>query len=87
MEFEQIRKSEITGSEFGRTEPQVLAFNRLRRAIYPFPKGDVRGTLSVDEQVEALKAAKLEDARAFYKGFWPSHHRHRPLRQNTAGGL
>ena len=69
-EFEQIRKSEITGSEFGRTEPQVLAFNRLRRAIYPFPKGDVRGMLSIDEEVEELKAAKLEDARAFYKKFY-----------------
>jgi zinc protease len=30
----------------------------------------VRGTLSIDEEIEELKAAKLEDARAFYKKFY-----------------
>ena len=37
-------KNEMTGLEFGKTEPQALACNRLERALYPFPKGDVRGT-------------------------------------------
>ena len=69
-EFEEIRKEQITGDEFGRTEPRVLASNKLNRSLYPFPKGDVRGTLTIDEEVEELKAAKLEDARAFYKKFY-----------------
>ena len=69
-EFEQIRKEQITGDEFGRAEPQVVAFNKLHRTLYPFPKGDVRGTLSIDQEIEELKAAKLEDARAFYKKFY-----------------
>jgi zinc protease len=69
-EFEQIRKEQITSDEFGRAEPQVVAFNKLHRTLYPFPKGDVRGTLSIDEEIEELKAAKLEDARAFYKKFY-----------------
>ena len=69
-EFEQIRKEQITGDEFGRTEPQQLAFNKLHRTLYPFPKGDVRGTLTIDEEIAELKAAKLEDARAFYKKFY-----------------
>ncbi len=69
-EFEQIRKEQITGDEFARTEPQQLALNKLHRTLYPFPKGDVRGTLTVDEEIEELKAAKLEDAHAFYKKFY-----------------
>jgi zinc protease len=69
-EFEEIRKEQITGDEFGRNEPQAVASIKLRRTLYPFPKGDVRGTLTIDEEVEELKAAKLEDARAFYKKFY-----------------
>jgi zinc protease len=69
-EFELVRKDQITSDEFGRSEPQVVAFNKLHRTMYPFPKGDVRGTLSVDEEIEEVKAAKLEDARAFYKKFY-----------------
>jgi len=69
-EFEEIRKEQITGDEFGRTEPRVLASNKLNRSLYPFPKGDVRGTLTIDEEIEELKAGKLEDARAFYKKFY-----------------
>ncbi len=69
-EFEQIRKEQITSDEFGRAEPQVVAFNKLHRTLYPFPKGDVRGTLSIDEEIEELKAAKLEEAREFYKKFY-----------------
>ncbi len=69
-EFEQVRKEQLTFSEFGKTEPQALAPNKLRRSLYPFPKGDVRATLSIDEEIEELKAAKLEDAREFYKKFY-----------------
>ena len=69
-EFEQIRKEELTGIEFSKSEPQALASIRMQRAMYPFPKGDVRGTPSIEEQLEDLKAAKLEDAKAFHKRFY-----------------
>ena len=69
-EFEQIRKEQITFTEFGRAEPQAVAPNKLRRTLYPFPKGDVRATMSFDEQVEELKAAKFEDAKQFYKSYY-----------------
>jgi len=69
-EFEQIRKEQITSDEFGRTEPQAVALNKFHRTLYPFPRGDVRGTLSIDEEIEELKAAKLDEARAFYKKFY-----------------
>jgi zinc protease len=69
-EFEEIRKEQLTQLDFGKTEPQSLAFTEIRRTMYPYAKGDVRGTLSIPEEIEEVKAAKLEDARAFYKHFY-----------------
>jgi zinc protease len=73
-EFEQVRKEELTGLEFNKSEPQALGFIRLQRVLYPFPKGDIRGTPSIEEQIEAVKAAKLEDAKAFHKAFYGASH-------------
>jgi zinc protease len=38
--------------------------------MYPYPKGDVRATLSIPEEIDEVKAVKLEDAKAFYKHFY-----------------
>ncbi len=69
-EFEEVRKQELTQLEFGRTEPQMVAFIRLNQVLYPFPKGDVRATMSIDDQVAEMKTAKVEASRAFYKSFY-----------------
>jgi zinc protease len=69
-EFEEIRKEQLTQLDFGKSEPQSLAFTEISRTMYPFPKGDVRATLSIPEEIDEVKAAKLEDARAFYKRFY-----------------
>jgi zinc protease len=69
-EFEEIRKEELTGLDFGKTEPQSLAFTEIGRTMYPYPKGDVRATLSIPEEIEEVKSVKLEDAKAFYKRFY-----------------
>ena len=69
-EFEEIRKERLTSLDSGKMEPTSLAFNEISRTMYPFPKGDVRGTLSIPEEIEEVKSVKLEDARAFYKRFY-----------------
>jgi len=69
-EFEQVRKEQLTGLENARTEPQVLAMIRLTRSLYPFPKGDLRATPSIDEQIEDVKGAAFQDAKDFYKKFY-----------------
>ena len=69
-EFEQIRKEQLTQLDFGKTEPQALASTEISRIMYPYPKGDVRATLSIPEEIEEVKSAKLEDAKAFYKKFY-----------------
>jgi zinc protease len=73
-EFEQIRKSELTELEFSKTEPQALASIRLQRALYPFPRGDIRSSMSIEESIEDLGKAKVEDARAFHKMFYGANH-------------
>lgn len=69
-EFEQIRKERLTELDYAKTEPQAIAFIQLNRTLYPFPKSDVRATPSIDEQIEEVKAVKLDDARGFYKRFY-----------------
>lgn len=69
-EFEEIRKEQLTGLDYEKSEPQALASIRIQRIQYPFPRGDVRSTMSIDEELEDVKAAKLEDAKAFYKNFY-----------------
>ena len=69
-EFEQVRKARLTGLQSGKTEPQTLAFNKLQRTMHPFPEGDIRATMTVDEQIAGLEKANVDDARAFYKGFY-----------------
>ena len=69
-EFEQIRRAQLTGLENARSEPQVLAMSRLAQSLYPFPKGDLRGTASIEEQIEEIKGARFQDAKDFYKSFY-----------------
>ncbi len=69
-EFDEVAKEQLTQLEFGRTEPQALAFTRLNQVLYPFPKGDVRATMSLDDEAAEVKAAKVDEARAFYKEFY-----------------
>ncbi len=69
-ELEQVRKQQITYQEYGKSEPQVQAFTAMQRTLYPFPKGDVRATMSPDEQIEGLKAATPAEVKAFYKDFY-----------------
>jgi zinc protease len=70
-EFQQIRQQRIAGAESQKTEPTALAQLTLSRHLNArYTKGDVRYVATLDEQIEQLKAAKLEDARKFYDDFY-----------------
>lgn len=70
-EFEQIRQQRIAGAESQKTEPTALAQIELSRHLNAqYPKGDVRYVATLDEQIEELKNAKLDDARQFYEDFY-----------------
>jgi zinc protease len=70
-EFEQIRQQRIAGYESAKSEPMSLASLELSghmNAMYP--RGDVRHTSTIDEEIEDTKAVTLDDARKFYSQFY-----------------
>jgi len=73
-EFEEVRKEELTGLENSKSEPQAIAPMQFNRLIRPYPRGDVRSTVSIEESIEDINKAKVEEARAFHKKFYGASH-------------
>ena len=73
-EFETLRQEQLAGVEEGKSDPQEIALNAFRRHMNPWPKGDPRYTSTPDEDIAELKAARLDDAKAFYKDFYGASH-------------
>lgn len=69
-EFKEIVQEELGTTEQQLSDPQYLAQNAMQRHTTPYPKTDVRYTATPQEEIEELKAAKVEDARKFYKEFY-----------------
>jgi zinc protease len=66
-EFEEMKRAAITGAEAQRTDPSARAAEGLSRHLAVYPKGHPNYTPTVEERVQLLKAAKLEDALACYR--------------------
>jgi zinc protease len=69
-EFEKYKNEQLTNIESQRSEPQSIAFTNIQRHISPYPKSDPRYTGTFDEEVEDVKALKLEDLKTFHKDFY-----------------
>ncbi len=69
-EFEKLKQEELAGIESQKSEPQAIAFNQYRRITNPYPKSDIRYVGTFDEDIENVKAAKIEDIRQFHKDFY-----------------
>lgn len=70
-EFDQIRQQRIAGAEAGKTEPNRLASLELNRHFNArYLRGDVWYVSTIDEEIEDLKKATIDDARNFYKQFY-----------------
>jgi zinc protease len=65
-EFEELKRSSLTGVEAQRSDPAVLAAEQLSRHLQPYPRGHWLQVQTLDERVEDLKAVTLEQARACY---------------------
>jgi zinc protease len=66
-EFEEMKRAALTGAESQRTDPSALASLRLARHLSLYPKGHPNYTPDVEERIEWLRAATLEDAVACYR--------------------
>jgi zinc protease len=73
-EFDQLKNAMLTGLEAKRSDPQAIATRELARRFNQYPKGDVRAHMSLDEQIAAIKAATLDDVKAFYRDFHGASH-------------
>jgi zinc protease len=73
-EFEQLRQQWIVGLEAARNDPQTLASQAVEQHFNHYPQGDVRNAMSIDEQLAALKAIKLEDVIAFHRDYYGANH-------------
>ncbi len=69
-EFEQLKKLAITSIEAQMSEPQAQGPSALAQIFNTYPKGDVRYSPSLQEQLDDLKAVTLDDVKAYYKTFY-----------------
>jgi zinc protease len=66
-EFEEMKRAAITGAEAQKTDPSSLARVRLARHLQDYPTGHLHYTPTIDERVEWMRSATLEDAVACYR--------------------
>ena len=69
-EYDKLVRASLASIDKSRTDPQAIAGRAFNRHLKPFPAGDVRETPTFDEQVARLKAAKLDDVKAFHAKFY-----------------
>ncbi|CAG1005291.1 zinc protease [Burkholderiales bacterium] len=65
-EFDKLARASLAQIEKSRTDPQAIAGRAFNRHLKPYPPGDVRETPTFDEQMARLRAAKLDDVKAFH---------------------
>ncbi len=69
-EFDLLKQDSLTGLESQRTEPQSVAITAMSQHFNKYPKGDVRYSGSLDEDIADTKAVTLDDVKAFHKEFY-----------------
>jgi zinc protease len=69
-EFEQLRTQSITSINAQMSEPDARAGDALSKHFNVYPRGDWRYSPTLEESLEEIKAAKLDDARRFYREFY-----------------
>jgi zinc protease len=73
-ELEQLRQQAVLSVDAGRNEPQSLAARVMGQRFDPYPRGDIRGTDSVDDEISDIKAVTVDAVRAFHRDFYGASH-------------
>lgn len=66
-EFATLQKERIAGIERGKSDPQALAANALQRAMSPFDKSSIHYVPTIEESLEEVRAATLQDVKSLYE--------------------
>jgi len=69
-ELELLKQQSLAGLENSKSEPQDIAVVSMQRHLNPYPKGDVRYTPSIEEQIDGIKSVTNEQVKDFYKKFY-----------------
>ena len=69
-EFETLKEQQLAGLEQQRSDPAALAQTALGRHMNPAPPGHPSYTATVDENVAALEAITLDEAKDFHRDFY-----------------
>jgi len=69
-EFEMLRQERLAQLEEMRSEPFAIAGVAYRRHLEPYPKGDVRASMSPEERIAEVSALGVDAARAFHREFY-----------------
>ena len=69
-EFEQLKRSALTGIDTQRSDPSALAGLTLTRHLNPYPPSHWLYTASLDERSARLKSLTLEDVKRCYEDFY-----------------
>lgn len=69
-EFDKLRQEELANMEGMKREPQVRAMEALERHLNPYPKGDIRRAMSVEESIEGLQSVTVDEVKQFHRNFY-----------------
>ncbi len=69
-EFDQLKAETLTALENERSDPQSVAIRAMSADFNRYPKGDIRYSMTLDEEIAAVKALTLDDVKKFYKDFY-----------------
>ena len=69
-ELDLLRQETLAGLEDQKSDPQQKAFTTLQKHLNPYPATDPRYTSSPDEDIEWVKAAKVDEVKAFWQDFY-----------------
>lgn len=71
-ELEILKQEQIVGLEQQKQQPQSQVFRRLSRHLSPYDKDHPYYSMSIDDQIAAIKAVKPEQLKQFHKNFMGS---------------
>ncbi|MCS7042786.1 MAG: insulinase family protein [Bryobacteraceae bacterium] len=69
-EFDQLKRQVLASLESAKSQPQTIASVALQRHLMPWPKGDIRSTPTIEEQIEGIQAATLDQVKEFYAQYY-----------------
>ena len=72
-EFDLLKQEVLAELEAAQSDPAALADEAIGLHFNIYPPEDVRAAVSLKESIARVKAAKLDDAKAFYRDFFGSN--------------